>query len=403
MDAAHRRAASDRALLPSARGALLGSGDGSRRRPAIRYVSDSSRACSAFVATSSRSWAGGLRRRGARDASEALGRLSAVDSEVAPVAWRLTDASGRRRCAESTITNLLADSDVAGFVLNTRDETDRVALEEQMQRPGLSRPAHRPAQPGTARRSRLTSARALAPRRERGRGDGGRPRRLQAHQRRLRPPRRGSAAAWRGRAPVRRGAPAGHRRKLGGDVFVVLMDPAPELSAETLALAERIQVGSRARSCVRGRRAPSPRASASRSARPRTPTSTSCSATPTSRSTASSARARRRAAVRGEHEPSTRASASSCRPICARPSTARACASLPAGVQRRDTASWTASRRSSLEPSERGLMAPDKLHPAGRGDGADRAARPLGAPRGSVGRPCSWGRRVPVHGRLTSR
>jgi hypothetical protein len=64
--------------------------------------------------------------------NEALGRCGVVDADTQPVAWKLTDPSGRTRCAESTITNLLADSAVGGFVLNTRDETDRVALEVQM-------------------------------------------------------------------------------------------------------------------------------------------------------------------------------------------------------------------------------------------------------------------------------
>ncbi len=63
----------------------------------------------------------------------ALERLGAVHGKSDPVAWSLVDPTGRTRRAESTITNLLADTDVAGFVLNTRDDTDRVALEEQLQ------------------------------------------------------------------------------------------------------------------------------------------------------------------------------------------------------------------------------------------------------------------------------
>ena len=46
--------------------------------------------------------------------------------------WSLTDDAGRERQAESTITNMLGDADVAGFVLNTRDVTDRAALEDQL-------------------------------------------------------------------------------------------------------------------------------------------------------------------------------------------------------------------------------------------------------------------------------
>lgn len=62
----------------------------------------------------------------------ALARLAGRPGHGARVQWSLKDQAGRTREAESTITNMLSDSDVAGFVLNTRDVTDRAALEDQL-------------------------------------------------------------------------------------------------------------------------------------------------------------------------------------------------------------------------------------------------------------------------------
>lgn len=64
--------------------------------------------------------------------AEGLERVGLNPGYVARVEWKLTDSNGRVRSAESTITNLLSDGDVGGFVLNTRDDTDRAALEEQL-------------------------------------------------------------------------------------------------------------------------------------------------------------------------------------------------------------------------------------------------------------------------------
>jgi diguanylate cyclase (GGDEF)-like protein/PAS domain S-box-containing protein len=63
---------------------------------------------------------------------EALGRAAFLSGEIARVEWTLEDAAGRARQAESSITNLLLDPNVEAFVLNTRDETDRVALQSQL-------------------------------------------------------------------------------------------------------------------------------------------------------------------------------------------------------------------------------------------------------------------------------
>ena len=100
----------------------------------MRYVSD---ACESVFGFPSEDLVGrGLESFGS-DAfgalTSALERLAGSHGRSAPVSWSLVDPTGRVRRAESTVTNLLADSDVGGFVLNTRDDTDRVALEEQLQ------------------------------------------------------------------------------------------------------------------------------------------------------------------------------------------------------------------------------------------------------------------------------
>ena len=48
------------------------------------------------------------------------------------VSWELVDSSGRQRFADSKITNLVDDPDVAGYVINTRDVTDQVLMERQL-------------------------------------------------------------------------------------------------------------------------------------------------------------------------------------------------------------------------------------------------------------------------------
>ncbi len=46
-----------------------------------------------------------------------------------------------------TVTNLLADPDVAGLVLNASDVTDRIRLEEELTHQAFTDAAHRAAQP----------------------------------------------------------------------------------------------------------------------------------------------------------------------------------------------------------------------------------------------------------------
>jgi diguanylate cyclase (GGDEF)-like protein/PAS domain S-box-containing protein len=72
--------------------------------------------------------------------TEALELVGLEPDQPARVQWQLTDRSGRPRWAESMVTGLLSDRDVGGFVLNTRDDTDRVALAEQLRRQAFHDP-----------------------------------------------------------------------------------------------------------------------------------------------------------------------------------------------------------------------------------------------------------------------
>jgi diguanylate cyclase (GGDEF)-like protein/PAS domain S-box-containing protein len=67
-----------------------------------------------------------------RSPSEALVESAEWPDQPTRVQWPFTDDAGRTRHLEATITNMLADPDVGAFVLNTRDVTDRVALEDQL-------------------------------------------------------------------------------------------------------------------------------------------------------------------------------------------------------------------------------------------------------------------------------
>ncbi len=206
----------------------------------IRYVSDSSQ--SVFGLRPQQLSGRGLEVFGEdarRTLTEALERLSVAPEDDAPVAWRLTDPTGRTRCAESTITNLLADSSVGGFVLNTRDDTDRVALEEQLQDQAFRDPltglpnrallgdrasqafarAHRTASSVAVMAVDLDAFKLVND------GFGHR-----AGDMLL------CAVAERLSATVR---PQDTVARLGGDEFVVLMDPAAD-AAEAMALAERL-------------------------------------------------------------------------------------------------------------------------------------------------------------------
>jgi diguanylate cyclase (GGDEF)-like protein/PAS domain S-box-containing protein len=67
-----------------------------------------------------------------RALAQTLTAATVAPAKTARVRWHVDDDTGRTHHAESTITNMLADPNVAAFVLNTRDVTDNVALETQL-------------------------------------------------------------------------------------------------------------------------------------------------------------------------------------------------------------------------------------------------------------------------------
>jgi diguanylate cyclase (GGDEF)-like protein/PAS domain S-box-containing protein len=78
---------------------------------------------------------------------EDLGRVRQVlDEAIAQpdaaftAAWRLRTSTGNWASCESTIRSMLSEPSVAGIVLNTRDVTERKALEEQLIREALHDP-----------------------------------------------------------------------------------------------------------------------------------------------------------------------------------------------------------------------------------------------------------------------
>ena len=63
---------------------------------------------------------------------EVLQEPQMISERVRQVAWELVDGTGRQRFADSKISNLSADADVGGYVVNTRDVTDQVLLEREL-------------------------------------------------------------------------------------------------------------------------------------------------------------------------------------------------------------------------------------------------------------------------------
>ncbi len=174
-----------------------------------------------------------------RTLTVALEHLGGTPGRPAPVAWSLVDSSGRRRRAESMVTNLLADSDVAGFVLNTRDDTDRVALEEQLQEQAFHDPLT-----GLPNRALLGDRAAQAFTRAQRTAGAVAVMAVNLDAFKLINDSLGHAigdqvlcqVAERLLVSVR---PEDTVARLGGDEFVVLMDPAPD-GEEVFAMAERL-------------------------------------------------------------------------------------------------------------------------------------------------------------------
>ncbi len=83
--------------------------------------------------------------------TDALRRALTQPAPVSSVEWELTDATGRLRHAQSAITNLINDPNVGALVINTRDATDQVALQQQLRHQAFHDPLT-----GLANRALLT-------------------------------------------------------------------------------------------------------------------------------------------------------------------------------------------------------------------------------------------------------
>jgi diguanylate cyclase (GGDEF)-like protein/PAS domain S-box-containing protein len=207
----------------------------------IRYVSDS---IATVFGHSPRDLTGsGVDALGesAGDAlTEALDRAAVTPGHVTRAEWDLLDETGLPRHAESTVTNLLTDPHVGGFVVNTRDDTDRAALERQLRRQAFHDPLT-----GLANRALLADRAAQALARSRRAGTSIAVIALDLDSFKLINDRLGHLAgdellcevARRLRGAVR---PEDTVARVGGDEFVVLVE-AGERPEGVLALAERIR------------------------------------------------------------------------------------------------------------------------------------------------------------------
>ena len=170
---------------------------------------------------------------------EALARVQPGHDHLTRVEWKLTDTAGRSLRAESTITNLLADPHVSGFVLNTRDDTDRAALADQLRNQAFHDPLT-----GLPNRALLDDRASQALARSQRAGSSVAIITIDLDAFKLVNDGFGHrtgdlllcAVAQRLQSAIR---PEDTVARLGGDEFVVLMDPAPD-SVAALALAERI-------------------------------------------------------------------------------------------------------------------------------------------------------------------
>ncbi len=177
--------------------------------------------------------------------SDALDQVTITPGQVKRVQWELVDPSGRARRAESTIANLLADPNVGAFVLNTRDDTYRAALQEQLRHQAFHDPLTM-----LANRALLSDRAAQALARSRRTGSSVAVMALDIDSFKLVNDRLGHLAgdhllrsiARRLRAAVR---PEDTVARIGGDEFVVLVDSV-EQAQDALALAQRVHDSMRA-------------------------------------------------------------------------------------------------------------------------------------------------------------
>ncbi len=171
--------------------------------------------------------------------ADALTRAQPGQDHLVRVEWALVNPDGRTLRAESVVTNLLADPHVGGFVLNTRDDTDRCALADQLRNQAFHDPLT-----GLPNRALLDDRATQALARSRRSGSSVAIIAINLDAFKLVNDSFGHrigdlllcAMAERLQALMR---PEDTVARLGGDEFVVLMDPAPDIQA-AMTLAERI-------------------------------------------------------------------------------------------------------------------------------------------------------------------
>ncbi len=180
----------------------------------------------------------------ARALTEALERVGLNPDRAARVEWKLTDAGGQPRHAETTISNLLADPDVGAFVLNTRDDTDQVALSDQLRHQAFHDPLT-----GLPNRALLTDRAAQALARSRRTAASVAVMAIDLDAFKLVNDRFGHqtgdlllrAVAERIQSAMR---PGDTVARVGGDEFVVLVEAVADVD-EALELAERVRTALR--------------------------------------------------------------------------------------------------------------------------------------------------------------
>lgn len=218
----------------------------------IRYVSDSIETVFGFPPEDLIGRSLGVFGSAALDTlTKGLARVEVNAEHGARVHWELTDKSGRPRNAESTITELLSDPHVGGFVLNTRDDTDRAALAEQLRRQAFHDPLT-----GLANRALLSDRATRAFLRSRRTGASIAVIAIDLDAFKLVNDRFGhhtgdqllSAVAERLQSVTR---PEDTVARIGGDEFVILMDSVVD-DENALAFAERVRYALRTTTTAEG-------------------------------------------------------------------------------------------------------------------------------------------------------
>ena len=328
----------------------------------------------------------------------------ASDAGPEAIECRLRHRDGRWLQFEVLHTNLLDDEHVRGIVLNSRDVSERKAFEEQ-----LAHQAFHDSLTGLANRALFADRVEHALARASSEQSGLAVLFVDLDDFKTINDSLGHAAgdqvlievARRLAATVR---PTDTAARFGGDEFAVLLERRRATTTEATEVAERILEAFAGADPARGNRGVRPHQHRHRD-RPSgapTPPRPTCCATPTSRCTSPSATARAATACSRSRCTPRRWSGSSCAPTCSARSTPTSSSSHYQPVVRLDdmVVSGVEALLRWRHPT-RGVIAAEPVHPGRRGDGPDRADRPVGAARGVSHRPSSCSEPFPSDPPLT--